>query len=69
MAVLSTTASTSDSNLNSLAVEGKVSSMVDCMPDATCMGKNYFRLKERALMRPKRDARKTIQGLGFSITF
>ena len=67
--MLSTTASSSDSNLNSLAVEGKVSSMVDCMPDATCMGKNYFRLKERALTRPKRDARKTIQGLAFSITF
>ena len=68
MAVLSTTAtsdSSDDSNVNSLAVEGKVSAMVDVMPDASSMGRNYFRLKERALMRPKRDARKTIQGLGF----
>ena len=67
MAVLSTTASSSTlSNLNSLAVEGTVSSMADCMPAPN--DKNYFRMKERALTRPKRDARKTIQGFVLSIS-
>ena len=62
MAVFSTTASSCFSNLNSLAVEGRVSSMVDCMPAPNDV--NYYRLKERALTRPKRDARKTIQLTG-----
>lgn len=66
MAVFSTTttasSSSSFSNLNSLALEGKVSSMVDCRP-APSDG-NYLRLKERALMRPKLEARKTIQLTG-----
>ena len=61
LAVFSSTAS-SFSDLKSLAVEGKVSSMVDCMPAPD--DKNYFRLKERALTRPKREARKTIQLTG-----
>ena len=44
-----------------VAVEGRVTSVADCMPDASSVGSSYFRLKERALTRPKRDARKTIQ--------
>ena len=69
VAVFSTTASSvsaSDPN-DSLrypplvAVEGRVTSVADCMPDASRVDSSYFRLKERALTRPKRDARKTIQ--------
>ena len=61
MAVFSTSASYI-CDLNSLAVEGTVSSMVDCMPAPNDV--NYYRLKERALTRPKRVARKTIQLTG-----
>ena len=71
MAVFSTTsssASASDPNGDGLlcpplvAVEGRVTSVADCVPDAASrVGSSYFRLKERALTRHKRDARKTIQ--------
>ena len=67
VAVFSTTSS-SASDLNDglycpplVAVEGRVTSVADCMPDASSVDSSYFRLKERALTRPKRDARKTIQ--------
>ena len=69
VAVFSTTASSaSASDPNDglycpplVAVEGRVTSVADCIPDASRMDSSYFRLKERALTRPKRDARKTIQ--------
>ena len=63
VAVFSTTASDPDgvSCPPLVAVEGRVTSVADCMPDASRVDSSYFRLKERALTRPKRDARKTIQ--------
>ena len=68
VAVFSTTSSSAASDPNDglhcppqVAVEGRVTSVADCMPDASSVGSSYFRLKERALTRPKRDARKTIQ--------
>ena len=61
MAVFSSTSCSSLSNRSSLAVEGSVSSLVDCMPAPS--NSNYLSLKERALTRPKSEARKTIQGL------
>merc|ERR1719471_993025 len=71
VAVFSTTSSSVASDPNDglhcpplLAVEGRVTSVADCMPDASSVGSSYFRLKERALTRPKRDARKTIQLTG-----
>ena len=59
MAVFSSTSS-SLSNHNSLAVEGSVSCLVDCMPAPS--SSNYLSLKERTPTRAKREARKTIQG-------
>ena len=69
VAVFSTTASSAASASDPdglacpplVAVEGRVTSVADCMPAVSRVDSSYFRLKERALTRPKRDARKTIQ--------